>query len=79
MTATRPAPDPRLAPTMSVRQSAIRLEAGAKQILIDLAHGRPMFASGRKVAAELLALCEAMGALAEAERTAARQRGEVAA
>jgi hypothetical protein len=72
-------PDPRLTHTMSIRQSAIRIKAATDQILLDLAHGRPMRAAGRKVAAEMLALCEAMGALSEAERAAARQRGEMAA
>ena len=62
-----------------VRTSAIKIEAAARQILIDLAHGRLVRSSGRLIAAEIIILCEAITLAAEAEKAAARQRGELAA
>ena len=58
----------------SVRASAVRVRAGAEQILIDLAHGRLASSSGRQLAAEVVALCEAQAALKAAGKTAARER-----
>ena len=63
----------------NVRRSAVKIEAAAKQILIDAARGHLVRSSGRLIAAEVIALCEAIALLAEAEKAVARQRGEVAA
>lgn len=63
----------------AVRTSAIKIEAAARQILIDVAHGRLVRSSGRLIAAEIVVLCEAIAVAAEAQKDAARQRGEVAA
>ena len=83
MTATRPiAPHPDIArqqAAANVRTSAVRVKNIAEQILIDLAHGRLVRSNGRLVAAEAIALCEAIALQAEAEKAAARQRGEAAA
>lgn len=62
-----------------VRTSAVRAKAGLEQILHDLARGRVVRSSGRLIAAEVTALCEAIALLAEAEKAAARPRGEAAA
>ena len=59
-----------------VRTSAVKIEAAARQILIDLAHGRLVPSSGRLIAAEVIVLCEA---IAVAQKAAAMQRGEAAA
>ena len=62
-----------------VRASAVRARAALDQILIDLARGRLVRSSGRLIAAEVTVLCEAIALMAEAEKAAARQRGEEAA
>ena len=82
MTATRPAPHPEIARQQSaanVRTSAVKIRHAAEQILMDLAHGRLVRSNGRLVAAEAVALCESIALLAEAEKAAARLRGEIAA
>ena len=80
MTATRPGPQPdeRRQSAITVRTSAIRIRNVAEQILLDLAHGRLVRANGRTIATEAIALCEAIALLTEAEKAAARQRGEAA-
>jgi hypothetical protein len=80
VTATRPAPQPdeRRQSATIVRTSAIRIRNVADQILLDLAHGRMVRANGRLIATEAIALCEAIALLTEAEKAAARQRGEAA-
>ena len=80
-TPPRPRPDDtaRGLSAANVRTSAARIKNIAEQILIDLAHGRLVRSNGRLVAAEAIALCEAIALLAEAEKAAARQRGEMAA
>ena len=75
MTATRPAPHidtARRQHATYARQSALRIKSYAEQILLDLAHGRPVRANGRQVAVDAVALCEALAALAMAEEFAAR-------
>ena len=63
-----------------VRTAAVKVRAGADQILLDIAHGRLVRSAARNLAAEVFALGEAQAALAQAEKTAARQqRGEAAA
>ena len=84
MTATRPAPHPyidsaRRQHAALARQSAVRIRAYAEQILLDLAHGRPVRANGRQVATDAMALCEALAAMALAEEIAAREKGQMAA
>ncbi len=84
MTETRPRPRQetgaeRRQSAASVRTSAIRIKNIAEQILLDLAHGRLVRANGRLIATEAIALCEAIALLTEADKAAARQRGEVAA
>ena len=82
MTAPRPAPQSdaeRRQSAATVRTSAIRIKNVAEQILLDLAHGRLVRANGRLIATEAIALCEAIALLTEAEKAAAKQRGEVAA
>ena len=82
MTATRPAPHPDIARrqhAVNVRTSAARIQNAAKQILADSAHGRLVRSSGRQIAAEVTVLCEEIALLAQAEKEAARQRGEIAA
>ena len=83
MTATRPnAPHPDIARQQSaanVRTSAARIRNITEQILIDLHHGRLVRSNGRLIATEAIALCEAIALLGEAEKAAARQRGEIAA
>ena len=64
---------------MHARQSAVRIKAAAEQILLDLAHNRPVRANGRKVATEALALCEALAALGLAEEMASRISRDAAA
>ncbi len=81
MTAIRPGPQPdaeRRQSATTVRTSAIRIKNVAEQILLDLAHGRLVRANGRTIAVEAIALCEAIALLTEAEKAAARQRGEAA-
>ena len=81
MTATRPAPRPDDTPRHqhAVLMSAVKIQAAASQILTDRAHGRLVRSSGRLIAAEVIILCEAIALLDEAEKAAARQRGEIAA
>lgn len=84
MTETRPRPrqEPctsRIHHAANVRTSAVKAEAAARQILIDLAHGRLVRSSGRDLAAIVTVLCEAIALAADAEKAAARQRGEFAA
>ena len=77
-----PAPHPDIARAhhaANVRRSAVKIEAAAKQILIDAARGHLVRSSGRLIAAEVIALCEAIALLADAEKAVAKQRGEVAA
>ena len=81
-TPARPQPDADIACAhhdVNVRTSAAKIEAAARQILIDRRHGRLVRSAGRQIAAEVIALCESITLLAEAEKTMARQRGEVAA
>ena len=67
-----PAPPVITQHTTHLRQSAIRIRAMAEQILIDQSNGRVVRALGRNLHAEVLALNEAMTALALAEEYAAR-------
>ena len=60
--------------TARVRTSAVKIKAAASQILIDLPHGRLVRSAGRQLAAEVIALCEAQEAVAQAEKAAARTR-----
>ena len=84
MTAQRPAPD--FAADIELRQlatlvqiCAVKVKAGATQILTDLAHGRLVPSASRKLNAEVFELGEAQAALKQAQKAAARQRGEMAA
>jgi hypothetical protein len=82
MAQTQPSPyidSARRQHTMHARQSAVRIRSFTEQILLDIAHGRPVRANGRKVATEALALCEALAALGLAEEMAARTMREAAA
>ena len=65
--------------TAQVRTAAVKIKAGADQILLDLAHGRLVRSAARNLAAEVFALGEAQAALAQAEKAAARQQREAAA
>ena len=83
MTETRPRPrqetgTERRQSATAVRTSAIRIKNVAEQILLDLAHGRLVRGNGHLIATEAIALCEAIALLTEAEKVAARQRGEAA-
>lgn len=59
--------------TVHLRQSAHRIITMAEQVLIDQRRGRVVRDLGRKLHAEVLALCEAMTVLAEEEKRAARE------
>ena len=76
MTAPRPAPrsivSAQYQNTQFARQSAVRIKAAANQILLDIAHGRLVRSSGRQIAADALALCEALAVLAAYEEMTAR-------
>ena len=77
-TPARPQPDERRQSATAVRTSALRIKNVAEQILLDLAHGRLVRGNGHLIATEAIALCEAIALLTEAEKVAARQRGEAA-
>ena len=82
MTATRPAPQPdtelrQLATQVQI--AAVKVKAGATQILTDMAHGRLVPSASDKLAVEMIGLCKAQAALTQAQKTTARQRGEAAA
>jgi hypothetical protein len=55
-----------------IRQLALQIEAMARQILLDQAHGRTVPGNGRKLNALTLSLCEAQSVMAAYERDAAR-------
>jgi hypothetical protein len=77
MTETRPDPDPNIELrhlAAQERTCAALVKAAANQILIDSAHGRMVPGSGRKLATQVVALCEAQAVLARALKTAARTR-----
>ena len=65
--------------TAQVRTAAVKVRAGADQILLDIAHGRLVRSAARNLAAEVFALGEAQAALAQAEKSAARTAREAAA
>ena len=62
-----------------VRTSALRAKKILEQILHDLNRGHLVRSNGRLIAAEVVVLCEAIALATEAQRDAARQRGEAAA
>ena len=75
MAQTPPAPQPgTISAQNAVRISATKIEAAARQILLDLARGRLVRSSGRQIAAEVIILCEAIILAAEAEKAAAAGR-----
>ena len=68
-TPARPRPPVRTVTTrhQHARQSAARIKAYAEQVLIDLNRGRPVRANARQIAADALALCETLAAMAAIE------------
>ena len=70
---------PRPQHVTQVRTSALRAQKILEQILHDLNRGHLVRSNGRLIAAEVVVLCEAIALATEAQRGAARQRGEAAA
>ena len=70
---------PRPQHVTQVRTSALRAQKILEQILHDLNRGHLVRSNGRLIAAEVVVLCEAIALATEAQRDAARQRGEAAA
>lgn len=70
---------PRPQHVTQVRTSALRAKKILEQILHDLNRGHLVRSNGRLIAAEVVVLCEAIALATEAQRDAARLRGEAAA